>query len=129
GPIGAAWRRLRLDVGSGACAGRGDPRADRAVGADLADASRSVADQTMPGRPLRLVVLRYHEEQGSPLVRNGGLRQPRQTAAPPGPPQDRRARSLSGPSAEPHGGRWTAGLTVSLHRGTFHGLLADSPDL
>ena len=42
---------------------------------------RPVAHQAMPGRKVRMVVLRRDKEQEPPLVRDGSLRQPRQAEA------------------------------------------------
>ena len=73
--------QLRLDLDAARGAGRGGARADLAVGADAAATGRPHARQAMPGREMRLAVLRRHQEQEPPLVRDGGLRQSRQAEA------------------------------------------------
>src|SRR6185437_499404 len=78
---GADRRSFRLDVAPARGAGRDHPRADLAVGADFIATGRSHPRQAMPGREMRLAVLRRHQEQKPALVRDGGLRQPRQTEA------------------------------------------------
>ena len=79
--LDADRRQFRLDLEPARGPGRGDRRADLAVGADAAAAGRPHARQTVPGRKMRLAVLRRHQEQEPPLVRDGGLRQPGQAEA------------------------------------------------
>src|ERR1700730_13427071 len=82
--------------------GRGHPGPGRAFGAQRAHRLRPVAHQALPGRPLRLVVLRCHQEQASALVRDGSLRQPSQaeTPAPARPYLAERANPLLSDNAK-----------------------------
>src|ERR1700737_3274686 len=87
----------------------------RPLGRRGADHRRSAAPQAVPGRALRLGLSRRHPERHAALVRQGGVRQPRQgpeLLRPPSRPTARRL--LAGPSEEPMNRRATRGLTMTL---------------
>ncbi len=58
---------------------------DRGFGHGAHHHGRPCEAEAMPGPPLRLALPRHDQEQQPALVRDGGLRQPRQAEAPPRP--------------------------------------------
>ena len=82
-----------------------DPRRDiaaailgphHALSLDAADGEESLAHQAMRGRGMRLAILRHDQKQPPPLVRDAGLRQPRQGSGGPATAETGSKRLIAG---------------------------------